>query len=295
MPTLYICRGLPASGKSTWARKLVQKNPGTKRVNRDDLRAMIDPEWDPKKEEYIEIVRNYAIGRALLDGHDCVCDDTNLKDSVFEQVKSLGTETGADVVVQDFTDVPIEICIARDQGRTIGHVGEKVIRDMAKRYLSKTNTKRTATTPAINPAIPDAIIVDVDGTLAVFDGIRGPFETEKAEQDLVNTPVALTVQKLRQGLREGTAFRIIICSGREDKFRSITEAWLRKHQIPFDHLYMRPSGDFRKDAIIKKEIYDQHIKGNFNVLFVLDDRDQVVKMWREELNLTVFQVSEGNF
>jgi len=59
-------------------------------------------------------------------------------------------------------------------------------------------------------------------------------------------------------------------------------------------LFMRPDGDFRADNIVKQEIYDTHIKGKHDVLFVMDDRQQVVDMWRRN-GLTCFQVAEGNF
>jgi hypothetical protein len=56
---------------------------------------------------------------------------------------------------------------------------------------------------------------------------------------------------------------------------------------------VRP-GDMRNDSIVKEEIYEEHIKPRFNVRFVLDDRDRVVKMWREN-GLKVLQVAEGDF
>ena len=61
-----------------------------------------------------------------------------------------------------------------------------------------------------------------------------------------------------------------------------------------DELFMRPTGDTRKDSILKKEIYDNHIKGKYNVKYVLDDRDSVVEMWREQ-GLTCLQVAPGDF
>jgi hypothetical protein len=57
---------------------------------------------------------------------------------------------------------------------------------------------------------------------------------------------------------------------------------------------MRKQGDFRRDSIVKKEIYDNDIKGKFDVEFVLDDRQQVVDMWRE-IGLKCLQVAPGNF
>jgi hypothetical protein len=57
---------------------------------------------------------------------------------------------------------------------------------------------------------------------------------------------------------------------------------------------MRKEGDVRKDAIVKGEIYEKNINGKYNVLFVLDDRNQMVEMWRG-LGLTCLQVADGDF
>ena len=79
-----------------------------------------------------------------------------------------------------------------------------------------------------------------------------------------------------------------------DKNKKVTEDWLKKNGIEYDKLLMRVTDDVRKDSIIKKEIYENNIKGKYNVSLVLDDRNQVVEMWRD-LGLTCFQVADGNF
>ncbi len=73
-----------------------------------------------------------------------------------------------------------------------------------------------------------------------------------------------------------------------------TMKWLNDNGIKFDDLYMRFTNDSRIDSIVKQEIYEMCIKDKYNVLFVLDDRDQVVNMWREQ-GLKCLQVAEGNF
>lgn len=136
-----------------------------------------------------------------------------------------------------------------------------------------------------------AIICDLDGTLCLFEKedkskahYRSPYDSGRCGSDLVNQAVLEVVNR----------FPVIFVSGREDKFRPETLKWLEMHNIAHLGLYMRETGDFRKDNIIKREIFYQHIKLYYEVLFVLDDRDQVVKMWREE-GLVCFQVAEGNF
>ena len=57
---------------------------------------------------------------------------------------------------------------------------------------------------------------------------------------------------------------------------------------------MRAAGDNRKDAIVKRELYQRAVAGVYSIAFVLDDRNQVVDMWRKDLGLPCFQVNYGN-
>jgi hypothetical protein len=84
-------------------------------------------------------------------------------------------------------------------------------------------------------------------------------------------------------------------SGREDNARAATLRWLEKYKIPFQQLHMRATDDKRKDSIIKKELYEAKVKGKYFVQFVLDDRNQVVDLWRLELGLPCLQVNYGDF
>ena len=87
---------------------------------------------------------------------------------------------------------------------------------------------------------------------------------------------------------------IIICSGRKSSSREVLQTWLEHNLIPFDGIFMRDKDDNRKDSIIKQEIYLRDIEPFYDVFLILDDRDQVVKMWRD-LGLKCLQVQEGNF
>ena len=136
-----------------------------------------------------------------------------------------------------------------------------------------------------------ALICDLDGTLALI-GDRDPFEPETMEHDVLNPAVA----NILEVYRDQTLFelQIIFVTGRFEKYRQQTDRWLEKHGITNYVLYMRKDKDFRKDIVYKKEIYRTHIKDKFSVLFVLEDRDQTVRMWRE-LGLSCFQVAYGAF
>ena len=134
-----------------------------------------------------------------------------------------------------------------------------------------------------------AIICDIDGTLADM-GKRSPFAFHKVDQDTVKHATAEAVRVF-----SAAGYAIILFSGREDSSRDMTVMWLNRNTIPFDHLSMSRTGDRRKDSVVKRELYENVIVGKYEVLLVLDDRDQVVRMWRNDLGLACFQVDYGNF
>jgi predicted kinase len=140
MPTLTVTRGLPASGKTTWAREQQRTvAPRAARVNRDDLRrvlhgGMIGAEW---AERQVTLAQRAAIEALLRRGVDVICDDTNLRADVMRALAALARRCDADFVVQDFTGVPVDLCIERDRARPVDEqVGAAVIRDMYRRYLA---------------------------------------------------------------------------------------------------------------------------------------------------------------
>src|SRR5436305_1061904 len=135
MPTLTITRGLPGSGKTTWAKQ----QGGHVRVNRDDLRRMLHggPLLTGWAEKQVTLAQRAQVEALLRAGVNVICDDTNLRARVFRELAELGRLCGAEVVVHDFTDVPVEECVARDASRPDGErVGEDAIRGMWQRYLA---------------------------------------------------------------------------------------------------------------------------------------------------------------
>jgi len=147
-----------------------------------------------------------------------------------------------------------------------------------------------------NPLLPTCVIVDIDGTLSIR-GDRGVYDFKKCGIDTVRHQIKYLLDLIneqnkwidRQGKTHG--LKIFVFSGREDFFKEETNKWLNDNQIPFDKLYMRRGGDKRNDAIVKQEMYDKIIRDKYNVFFVIDDRDRVVKMWRS-LGLFVFDVNQ---
>lgn len=300
MATLQITRGLPGSGKSYWAGTWTAEDPQRRlRINRDDLRAMLDDSRYIKgvTEKRVLAFRDAGITTLLRLGYDVVCDDTNLKARTVRQLALLANQAGAELVMHDFTDVPLETCIARDAARETP-VGEDVIRDLHARFIAGRPSPLpmpediTVIPPAPyepKPGTPQAVIVDIDGTVALIDH-RSPYDETRVASDTPNQPVIEVACAMRAAGR-----RLVFMSGRTEACRPATVAWLRQHVGgPFEGPFMRAVGDGRQDAVMKAELFDRHIRDHYDVVCVLDDRQQVVDMWRS-IGLTVLQVAEGDF
>lgn len=138
------------------------------------------------------------------------------------------------------------------------------------------------------PGTPNAIVVDIDGTLALHNN-RGPFDFDQVETDDLCEGVAQFVNLMYAGFSE-----VVLLSGRQSEFRPHTERWLEKHCIGFTELHMRAVGDRRSDCLVKAELFDKHVRDRFTVTHVLDDRNRVVYLWRK-LGLPCWQVADGDF
>lgn len=279
---VIMTRGLPASGKTTWA-----KQQNAYRVNKDDLRSMINNGvWSKKNEKHILSARDALIEVYLADKKDVIVDDTNLSPKHEVKLLELANKYGADFEIKDFCDVPLDECILRDKKRP-NYVGEEVIKKMYNQFLRPQPPKIE-----YNPNLTDCIICDIDGTLALFPG-KNPYERDFIN-DKPNDPVVRILRQFKSNRVITGEPDVFLFSGRNGKFKPATIDWLSKHYINYDHLHMREEGDSRKDSVVKQEMYDSYIKGKYNVLFVIDDRDQVVRLWRS-LGLTCFQVADGDF
>ncbi|MGN9779559.1 phosphatase domain-containing protein [Micromonospora sp. H33] len=298
MARLIATRGLPASGKTTFARKL---QPSVVRVNRDDLRRMLHGErlFTQRAEWQVTLVQRAQVEALLRAGADVCVDDTNLRSRTLRDWADLAARYGAEFEVHDFTDVPLEECLRRDAARPeADRVGEAAIRRLHERYLEghplplPVPTARTGRPAQVHPPSdepPEIVLVDIDGTVAL-NVSRSPYDMTRVGEDEPNPAVISAVRAMH-----AAGYGVIFCSGRDASARAATEAWLDRHvKVPYLALHMRAVGDSRKDSMVKREIYEREIKDRYRVVGVFDDRMQVVKMWRE-LGLTVFQVAEGDF
>lgn len=302
--TVYLTVGASASGKSTWAKLMTALHNDMVIACRDDIRRMMGypPVGDKFQERNVTAIQRGIIETALLNGRDVIVADTNLNKQFRKHLIKFCHEHGADVKLRVFYE-HIDVLHERTDNRPLE---EQVPRDAIKRQHDSLQTQiKDGTLDTLDfpvqsyepyshaepGGVETAVIVDIDGTVADHNGNRSPYDYSKVYGDKPHHDIIEIVNCLQYG-----GHKIIFVSGREDSCRSDTVRWLDKH-FGDDHnfsLYMREAGDSRPDWIIKNEIYDREIIPNYDILCVLDDRDQVVRHLRRR-GIRVLQVAPGRF
>ena len=286
-PKLLILVGAPGSGKSTFARYFIRTEDNWVRVNRDDFRLMQfgDTLMSPFYEERITKMVEASVITLLKNHTNVIIDATNSSLRTLEDMVRTYTEY-ADISFKVF-DLSVEELVKRCDKR-YEQTGKFIPKSAIEKHVTqlqytkekfdfkpipRTVKEATLTYTAQDSTLPKAVICDLDGTLS-----------------LLNVPVARVLQ-----MAKAQGYKVILLSGREQLYREPTERFLSKHQIAYDLLLMRTTNDYRKDNIIKKELFQQEIAGKYFIEFLLDDRNQVVDMWRKDLQLPCFQVNYGDF
>ena len=283
MSKMIIMRGLPASGKSTKAKELVEQG-NTVRINKDLLRTMLHfDKFTGINEGHTKDCSRKIADWFLSNGINVVIDDTNLNPSVVQSWKDLARVHDAKIEYQDM-DTPIEECIVRDETRE-KKVGRDVIIKMALQYKDSLKGGK-------------AVICDLDGTLCDTSKrlhyVNGEtkdwksFFDELSNDEIRNDVLDELLKYEEQGCK------IFFVSGRPEQYREKTEIWLEEKLKGYKlhtALIMRETRDKRPDTETKAEIFDKYIK-NLNIIKVFDDRPSVIRMWREK-GIDVVDVGKG--
>lgn len=279
-----MMQGLPGSGKTTEARKIVKDSGNAARINRDDLRAMLfDSVWSGKRENIV-INAEQAIAKVLLDFDITpVIDDTNFGKNEDLWKNFLRSYNGTDLDVKldkKFINTPVDVCIERDSKR-IKSVGANVI----NKFAAKNNLIEWPDKPIV--------LVDIDGTLAQSTGREKHLEStpknwkayfEELHTDLPITPIFSWVKSLSED------HTIVIVSGRGAEYEKETLAWFDKiweenplfpelnvPKFPVFKYFFRSHSDRRDDTEVKLEVLDYLPAPP---VLIIDDRPKVVKAWR---------------
>lgn len=301
---LILTRGIPGSGKSTWAKSWVNEDPEHRiRFNWDDMRNMMGPYWVPSREPINKHILWAAVNSAAYNDrpYDIVIDNMNLnpkdwkqyEDWVLNYNNSLNSEETNTQYVLEFKDffIPVEECVKRDSMR-INPIGEKTIREIYNKYrhfIQTTNVEKYVNNLVKpDPDKPYCVVIDMDSTMC-FNTNKRPWYGEGAAEEMINDienfGVCETVWALMQ------EYPIIVATGRDTSQEEVTRKWLSQHRIDPVKYYFRTEGDYRKGTEIKKEQIEKIMK-DYNILVIFEDSEPIVQMYRD-MGLTVLQPNKG--
>lgn len=277
--------GLPASGKSTLAKSLMDEvYPDAVRVNKDLLRKMLNfGEYNWRNEKFVMNAEKAVAIIALMEGKDVIVDDTNLLPRHEDTWRELAEFNNA-VFIKNTVNTPYMECVVRDHVRA-DSVGEYVIKNFALE-LGQVEGK--------------FIICDLDGTLCNIDDRKhfvSGTDKKSWEKFFANIPGDTLREDIAEAVRwfADKGYKIVYLTGRPENYKSQTLAWLEKNGMDFNFsLIMRKKDDKRPDTDVKREMLNKYFKNRDQIYGVIDDRPCVVRMWQEELGFTrVWDVGDG--
>lgn len=285
MPKLIVLVGPPGSGKSTKAKELEAQ--GYFRISQDDQ----------GKQQHMDL-----FNKARYEGKDIVVDRMNFDHQQRNRYllpKEEGYETEI-IVFHESYETCLTRCVERKEHPTVKtkEDAEKALHFFFSHY-SRVEDYEADVVTRLYPEgrKPSAIICDLDGTLCNIDHRLKWMKTEKKhwpqfflgiKDDSVNN---WCESILRYMAREHVR---VLCSGRGMEYEKPTRDWLAKHNIVYDRLFMRQAGDFRKDDVVKEILLDFEILTRYEPYFMIDDRQQVVDMWRKR-GFVCLQCAPGQF
>lgn len=143
--------------------------------------------------------------------------------------------------------------------------------------------------PSSRTPLPDAVILDADGTLcdvrSVQHFVRNPDGTRakkpnfyKFHSGSAGCPPHDRVKQLALDAHD-KGLAVVVATGREAQWRDLTAKWLAKHGIPCDALLTRGVKDYRPDHVVKKELLQQ-IRRRYNPVLAVDDRPDIIEVWQ---------------
>jgi predicted kinase len=299
MLKIIMTVGLPGCGKSTWAKDFLKQHEGFEIVEKDLFRAQVfkdnNVKWSRENEtKYIMPFWINKMEDLLKKGISIISSDCNLTKVNKNVLNELSKKYKAELIEQDFTNVPVEVCIDRDSLRDKDKkVGPKKITKLYQDHIIspiREKSKETQLNLMENyvKITEKTIICDIDGTVAIM-GERSPFDWQSVDKDIPILPVIDTLKALKKSLNA----KLVFVSGRDEECKEKTIKWLNEvAKIEFEAIYMRKHRDFSPDYKVKEEIFYKHLKNNYNICMVFDDRPQVVKIWRK-LGFFVFDVNQS--
>lgn len=281
--------GPPGCGKSTYAQRFIKN--GWTEINRDNVRFK-NKERDyynyRGNEHKVTLTWNKELEDAIEIGNNIIISDTNLNLERLGNLKEKLSQAGY-VVTEKHFQVDFEELLRRNNQR-LGGVSYENLLNFYKRQQNQYN--ELFVPYEVDESLPWIYIFDIDGTLAER-GDRSPFDMSKVDLD---TPIRHVVEIFHQLWFSGK--QIFFFSGRSEDGREKTIQWMNKklevdEKLARECLFMRQLGDNRKDYIVKAEMFNENVRGKFNVACVFDDRKQVIEQCWNILGVPVVNVGNN--
>jgi predicted kinase len=267
---VVIVRGLPSSGKTTYAMKLIESAPNRwTRVSRADLNKSL--RFSSTSEiKILNKLRNKLIEDLVSSGKDVIIDDVNLQQAQLNELKRLiVASTKVPIIIHEVPfNTSISECISRspekkDNIMKLSENFNRELKEVSMLYEPSVNNK--------------AVIVDIDGT--ILEQIDNVFAFD---DDFVAKPKH-TICNLVSSLYK-TGHKILFLTARNEAGRDLAHSHIKQciPSIGDDYeLYMRDDSDDRPSGDLKSDIYCTNIRPHYDVVLFIDDLEENIVAFRE--------------
>jgi hypothetical protein len=306
---LHILIGLPSNKKTTIAKNLCIIQKKFIRINDIEICNMYSIPINRKEIETNELILNAQINlieNAFKNNYNVVLDSIIFEPNIYNKLihtiknkynidilftciqtsieEAITLEENKQIPKKDLIDLYKEFIEYKTDKEIIEYLQNEKLEPLTIKYLPVKHKRKT------NLDFKNAIIVDLDGTIVDIN------ESKRDNYDnTLNDKPRMEIIKIIKGYTDYyDDINIIVITARPSSCLEQTISWLDKNFSFYNLLYMRNKNDNRCDVTIKEEIYLEHIKDNYNILAVFEDRKKVVDMWRKN-NLNTLQVAEGNY